>query len=433
MYVFASGWSSDGAMVTYSSSGLPPGLSYTNGVISGTIADDAAGSYPVTLTASDPTANGTAANATATFTWIVSPPMVTLSNPGNQTNLAGSSVYVYATAWSSDGAMVTYSASGLPTGLSYANGIISGTITDDAAGSYTVTLTASDPTANGTAADATATFTWTVNPPMVTLSNPGNQTNLAGLSVYVFATGWSSDGAMVTYSSSGLPPGLSYTNGVISGTIADDAAGSYPVTLTASDPTANGTAANATATFTWTVSPPMVTLSNPGNQTNLAGSSVYVYATAWSSDGAMVTYNASGLPPGLSYTNGIISGTIADDAAGSYTVTLTASDPTANGTATDATATFTWTVNPPVVMFSNPGNQTNQAGFSVYVYAYAWSSDGAMLTYSATDLPPGLSYANGVISGTIADDAAGSYTVTLTATDPTASVSATVSFIWTVN
>ena len=77
----------------------------------------------------------------------------------------------------------------------------------------------------------------------------------------------------------------------------------------------------------------------------------------------MLNYSATGLPAGLSYANGIISGTIANDAAGSYTVTLTASDPTANGTAT-ATATFTWTVTPPIVTLTNPGDQTSLAGFA---------------------------------------------------------------------
>jgi hypothetical protein len=226
---------------------------------------------------------------------------------------------------------------------------------------------------------------------------------------------------------------VSYTNGLISGTIANSAAGTYTVTLTATDPSANGTAATATATFTWTVNPPMVTINNPGNQMNLAGSSVSVYATAWSSDGAMVTYSASGLPAGLTYVNGMISGTIANNAAGTYTVTLTATDPSANGTAAPATATFTWTVSPPVVTINNPGPQTNLAGSSVSVYASAWSSDGAMLTYSASGLPPGLTYVNGMISGTIANNAAGTYTVTLTATDPTANVTDTISFIWTIH
>jgi hypothetical protein len=88
-----------------------------------------------------------------------SSPHVTVTNPGNQSSTTGSAVstQIHATD-STAGQTLTYSATGLPAGLSInpSTGLITGTPT--AAGTSTVTVTAKD--AAGTT--GTATFTWTV-------------------------------------------------------------------------------------------------------------------------------------------------------------------------------------------------------------------------------------------------------------------------------
>jgi hypothetical protein len=48
--------------------------------------------------------------------------------------------------------------------LTYSGGYFPGYLSNDSAGIYTVTITASDPSANGTAAPVSCTFNWTVNP-----------------------------------------------------------------------------------------------------------------------------------------------------------------------------------------------------------------------------------------------------------------------------
>jgi O-glycosyl hydrolase len=84
---------------------------------------------------------------------------VTLTNPGNQTGTVGTaaSLQIHATD-SGTGQTLSYSATGLPAGLSIGSstGLIGGT--PQAAGSSTVTVTATD----GTGASGSATFTWTV-------------------------------------------------------------------------------------------------------------------------------------------------------------------------------------------------------------------------------------------------------------------------------
>jgi hypothetical protein len=85
---------------------------------------------------------------------------VTVTNPGNQTGTVGTaaSLQMHASD-SASGQTLTYSASGLPAGLSInaSSGLISGT--PSAAGTSNVTVTATD----GTSAHGSTAFTWTVS------------------------------------------------------------------------------------------------------------------------------------------------------------------------------------------------------------------------------------------------------------------------------
>jgi hypothetical protein len=84
---------------------------------------------------------------------------VTVTNPGNQTATVGTAASLQiAASDSASGQTLTYSASGLPAGLSVnsSTGLISGTPTT--AATSTVTVTATD----GTGASGSTSFTWTV-------------------------------------------------------------------------------------------------------------------------------------------------------------------------------------------------------------------------------------------------------------------------------
>ncbi|MFJ1753307.1 putative Ig domain-containing protein [Kitasatospora sp. NPDC088134] len=124
------------------------------------------------------TPNGTAAFTGGTTTGNT----VTVSNPGNQSTAQGSAVslQIHATD-SASGQTLSYSASGLPAGLSVnsATGLITGTAT--AAGSSTATVTATDTTG----AAGSTSFTWTVTgtgggcTATQLLGNPGFETGSA--------------------------------------------------------------------------------------------------------------------------------------------------------------------------------------------------------------------------------------------------------------
>lgn len=85
---------------------------------------------------------------------------VTVTNPGNRTATVGTATSLQVQASSTAGGALTYSAAGLPAGLSIAasTGLVSGTPTT--AGTSNVTVTARD--SSGTT--GSASFTWTVNP-----------------------------------------------------------------------------------------------------------------------------------------------------------------------------------------------------------------------------------------------------------------------------
>jgi hypothetical protein len=123
------------------------------------------------------TPDGTAAFTNGTTTGNT----VTVTSPGNQATTAGTaaSLQIHATD-SATGQTLTYSATGLPAGLSInsATGLISGTPTT--AGTSSVTVTAKDTTG----AAGSASFTWTITTGGCTagqqlLGNPGFETGSA--------------------------------------------------------------------------------------------------------------------------------------------------------------------------------------------------------------------------------------------------------------
>src|SRR5205823_622180 len=120
---------------------------------------------------------------------------VSITNPGSQSHAEGATVSLAISA--SGSGTLTYSATGLPSGLSInsSTGAITGTIS--AAGAWQTTVTAG----NGTASSS-VTFVWDVSG-AITIANPGSQFFNAGddAAVKIKASG----GGTLSYSASGLP------------------------------------------------------------------------------------------------------------------------------------------------------------------------------------------------------------------------------------
>ncbi|WP_109507486.1 M28 family peptidase [Nocardioides speluncae] len=181
------------------------------------------------------------------------------ASPASGTVQPGSSVQTTVGTETTSGAAqsVRLSASGLPSGAtatfdptSVTTGSSSrltiATSASTPAGSYSVTVTGAGEVSRST------TYTLTVSGTSsgtVTVQNPGNQFGFVGFQTFPLQMrATSSSGSPVTFSATGLPPGLSISaSGAISGT--PTTAGTYSVTVTGVD----GTGARGSTTFSWAV------------------------------------------------------------------------------------------------------------------------------------------------------------------------------------
>ncbi|RZV45511.1 MAG: hypothetical protein EX269_09625, partial [Acidimicrobiales bacterium] len=305
-----------------------------------------------------------------------------------------------------------------------------GTLTYDAAGTTTVTITATD---SGLLDDST-TFDWTITntnrAPIVGVIT--DQTNAEADIISLTPTGSDPDGDTLTWTATGLPDGLAISpaTGQITGTLTYDAAGTTTVTITATDP---GTLDDST-TFDWTVTntnrAPIVGVIT--DRTNAETDSIILNPIGSDPDGDALAWSATGLPDGLTIdpVTGATIGTLTYDAAGTTTVTITATD---SGLLDDST-TFDWTITntnrAPIVGVIT--DQTNAENDVVLITPTGSDPDGDALTWTATGLPDGLTIdpVTGEITGTLTYDAAGTTTVTVTATDGTDPTN--TSFDWTI-
>ena len=130
---------------------------------------------------------------------------VTVTNPGAQSGTVGTAASLQISATDTAGGTLSYSASGLPTGLSInsSTGLISGT--PSAAGTYSTTVTATD--SGGTS--GTAAFTWTIASSGGSgctagqlLGNPGFETGSA--------SPWTASSGVINSSSSEPPHSGTY-------------------------------------------------------------------------------------------------------------------------------------------------------------------------------------------------------------------------------
>ena len=258
---------------------------------------------------------------------------------------------------------------------------------------YSVTVAAGAPVAG--AVSATVAYGSSANPITLNLGG-GAVTSVAVASAAAHGTATAS-GTSISYT-----PAAGY-------------AGSDSFTYTAT----NGVGTSAPATVTITVGVPTVSLT-PASLPNPVAATPYSATLTAAGGTAPYTYSVSSgsLPAGLSLNTatGVLSGTAT--VAGSFTFSLRASDSsTGVGAPFSATNSYTMTIAAPTVTVT-PGSLPAAAAATAYSQQLTASGGTGPYAYTITagSLPAGLSLnGSGLLSGT--PTAAGSFTLTVTATD----------------
>ncbi len=206
-----------------------------------------------------------------------------LNQPPNQSGFVGSTATLTLTASDPENAPLTFTATGLPAGLTLNSGTrtISGTL--QTAATYGVTVTVSDGLLT-----ASRSFNWVVSTPAAsnlppTLNQPPNQTGVVGNAVSLVLIASDPENAPLTLTATGLPAGLSLNSATrtIAGTL--QTAATSNVTVTVSDG-----ALSVSRTFTWVVTAPPATdttaptiaFTEPSHNQTLNGKNVKVRVTA---------------------------------------------------------------------------------------------------------------------------------------------------------
>jgi len=380
---------------SFSASGLPPGLNVntSTGLISGT--PTSGGTFNATVGATNAAGTG---NLGVTFTISVLAPSIT--SPGTAAGQTGTATTYQITAINGP---LSYGASGLPPGLAVntSTGLISGTPTS--VGTFNATVSATNGAGTGS---LPVTFTITLGPPAITSPATATGAVLIAFNYQITATN-----SPTSFNASGLPPGVSVntTTGLISGT--PSSTGTFNATVSATNATGTGT---LPVTITIGVGIAVITSANTASgQTGVTFSGYQITAT-----NSPTSYNATGLPPGLTLnaSTGLISGT--PTATGTFNAQVFATNATGTGS---QGVTFTIAFGPPVITSALTAGAAQTLPF-----AYQITASNSPTSFNATGLPAGLvvNTSTGLISGT--PSTTGAFNVTISATNGTGTGSATL-------
>ncbi|MEM7255522.1 MAG: putative Ig domain-containing protein, partial [Pseudomonadota bacterium] len=201
----------------------------------------------------------------------------------------------------------------------------------------------------------------------------------------------------LTFSATGLPPGLSIdpASGLIAGIIDNGGVpGDFSVSVSVTDDPSDASRA-VSVPFTWTVTvnaPPSVT--SPGDQINDDGDTVSVPIVASDPESDPLTFGATGLPPGLSIdpASGLISGTIDNGGVpGDFNISVSVTDDPSDASRAVST-NFIWSINANEAPNADAGDDQNTLiGSSVTLDgSQSFDPDGDMITYrwGIVSVPP---------------------------------------------
>ncbi|NBO93773.1 MAG: hypothetical protein EBV06_15920, partial [Planctomycetia bacterium] len=414
---------------SYSALGLPLGVSIdtTTGLITGTLSVHT-NNQAVTVIVL--VSEGTSL-ASSTFTWRIAS-RITISPVPDQHHMEGDVVSLEMSATNPYSANLTFTAIGLPSGLTIDDntGEISGTILPQAS-TYEDLLVTTVIVTDGIFTNSTAIW-WTISS-RITIAPISPQQSVEGEPVSIQVSAVSPDSSPLTYAATGLPNGLSIDSatGLISGTLEPNTSTHSGGPLTVHVSVTDGTYTTVRA-FAWDIAGRLVLDLIP-DQSNTQGDQIALTINATSIDNESITFSATGLPAGLMIdgATGEISGTLVPSSSASGEAALVVV--TANQGVYSSTSRFFWTVRSPIVV-AFISNQFAIEGAIVSLPVQA-SGPGNAWSYQATGLPSGLSIdsTTGLIEGTIAAGTASQagYQVEIVATN--GDYTGRQWFVWVVN
>jgi hypothetical protein len=375
-----------GLPTSFTATGLPAGLSFNSATATITGTATTAGTTNVALTATNSLGTGT---ATLNIT-IAGPGLAPIfSSPNTATGVAGTPFSTFSVA--ATGSPTSYSATGLPAGLSFntSTGAITGTPT--VAATAIVSLGAT----NG-AGTTTGLMTITITPatlaPIITSQTNAAATVGVAFNYILFATG-----LPTSYTTVGLPVGLTLNTvtGLISGT--PTTAGTTVVTIIATNSVG---ADNSFLTLTVAAPGLIPTITSPST-TNTSGKIGVPFVTYFiEATGVPTNYTATNLPPGFSVNaiTGAIDGMPKE--AGAWFVNLSATNARGTGTATLLIVVSVPGSALPVPVITSATSASGTIGTPLATYLI--TASGTPTSYSAAGLPLGLTLnaTTGTISGT---------------------------------
>lgn len=291
-------------------------------------------------------------------------------------------------------------AGALPAGLALnaATGVISGTPTTQQTASFTVQIT----DAWGFTATAAISITVT-NAPSLSGTLKRGAVGSAYASSYAVTDG----AAPLTWSATGLPPGLGInaSTGAITGT--PTTTGSFTATVTARD--ANGLTGSRSTTVGIAAA---LLLSGAPPQGSINVSYSHVFAQSGGYEPRSVSLAAGALPAGLSLSSaGVLSGT--PTAGGGFNITVRITDADGN--------TFNFATSVTIGSSLALGGTVDTSAMAGVAYSATYAGSGGTAPYSyaiaAGALPAGLNLntSTGAVTGT--PNATGSSTYTVRVTD----------------
>ena len=370
---------------TWQVSNLPAGLSLSGSTISGT--PTSTGQSTVNVTVKD--AKGNTATKELALS-VVEPLSITTT-----TLPVGAVGEAYSASVEATGGLppANWTASGLPAGLSLsATGVISGTPT--VGGTTAVSFVATD--LEGRTATKELTFVIADNALAITTQTLPPSTVGEPYTIDLTASGGTTP---YVWTITGLPAGFTTSGSQITGT--PTTAGTTSVSVSVKD----NDGREATKSFDLVVSQPLVL-----GTTSLPSASLGVdYSLTLAASGGHAPYlwEVTGLPAGLSQTDGVISGT--PTAGGSFNVTVTVRD---SDDRTKSAVLPLVVDNALVIMTTSLPGATLSVPYSVQLAAVGGT---VPYTWSATGLPAGLALSGDTISGT--PSATGTFSVSVSVTD----------------